>query len=165
MLPTASFITWVEDATQAPLRSLCAVIPPQALTAAAPHLRRTARRRALTAGSTDEDDSGAEDPLAAADYAEHFAAASAFAAVIYGFNVGAALEHITALVCTPSAGGQLARRSVRGSDCDSNRECAKGLRCFQRNKNGVSGSAAVPGCAVGGSGDLFGIDYCYKPAH
>ena len=50
-------------------------------------------------------------------------------------------------------------------DCDSNRECAKGLRCFQRNKNGVSGSAAVPGCAVGGSGDLFGIDYCYKPAH
>ena len=122
MLPTASFITWVEDATQAPLRSLCAVIPPQALTAAAPHLRRTARRRALTAGSTDEDDSGAEDPIAAADYAEHFAAASAFAAVIYGFNVGAALEHIRALVCTPSAGGQLARRSVRGSDCDSNRD-------------------------------------------
>ena len=42
--------------------------------------------------------------------------------MIYGFNVGAALEHIRALVCTPSAGGQLARRSVRGSDCDSNRD-------------------------------------------
>jgi len=41
-------------------------------------------------------------------------------------------------------------------DCDSNKDCASGLKCFQRN-----GRTAVPGCKAGGSGDVSGYDYCY----
>jgi len=40
-------------------------------------------------------------------------------------------------------------------DCDSDNNCAAGLRCFQR-----SGLTTVPGCISGGAGDVSNYDYC-----
>merc|ERR1712151_223251 len=40
-------------------------------------------------------------------------------------------------------------------DCDNDSQCATGLKCFQRNKK-----SPVPGCYVGGSGDVNDYDYC-----
>jgi hypothetical protein len=40
-------------------------------------------------------------------------------------------------------------------DCDSDNNCAAGLRCFQR-----SGLTTVPGCISGGAGDINNYDYC-----
>jgi len=44
-------------------------------------------------------------------------------------------------------------------DCDNNEDCNKGLQCFQRERGD---STQVPGCAVGGAGDIPGADYCYE---
>jgi hypothetical protein len=44
-------------------------------------------------------------------------------------------------------------------DCDSDDDCADGLRCFQRS----SSSTLVPGCDAGGSGDVAQYDYCFVP--
>ena len=41
-------------------------------------------------------------------------------------------------------------------DCDSDAQCATGLKCYQRNDQ-----KAVTGCDPGGSGDTTGYDYCY----
>ncbi|GKY96987.1 hypothetical protein MPSEU_000657600 [Mayamaea pseudoterrestris] len=41
-------------------------------------------------------------------------------------------------------------------DCDSDSECATGLKCFQR-----SGTQAVPGCS--GASKYSGTDFCYDP--
>jgi hypothetical protein len=41
-------------------------------------------------------------------------------------------------------------------DCDSDKDCAAGLKCFQRSRHNP-----VPGC--GGQG-AWGWDYCYKPS-
>jgi len=43
-------------------------------------------------------------------------------------------------------------------DCDDDRDCMPGLKCFQREKG-----EPVPGCASGGPGDIPGRDYCYAP--
>ena len=43
-------------------------------------------------------------------------------------------------------------------DCDSDSDCAPGHKCFQRNA-----FEQVPGCAVGGPGDVSGYDYCAAP--
>ena len=45
-------------------------------------------------------------------------------------------------------------------DCDSDSDCADGLRCFFRD----SSSTLVPGCYAGGAGDIGTHDYCYDPA-
>ena len=45
-------------------------------------------------------------------------------------------------------------------DCNSDADCAEGLKCFSRGKGEVT---AVPGCVSGGEGDLPGMDYCYLP--
>lgn len=42
-------------------------------------------------------------------------------------------------------------------DCDSDEDCAEGLRCFQRD-----GVEQVPGCLGLG---VEGFDYCYDPTH
>ena len=42
-------------------------------------------------------------------------------------------------------------------DCDSDADCASGLKCFQR-----PGKGAVPGCTSGGSGDKYDFDYCHS---
>ena len=42
-------------------------------------------------------------------------------------------------------------------DCDSNRDCGRGLKCFQRN-----GKVRIPGCEAGASGDVNNYDYCVK---
>jgi len=43
-------------------------------------------------------------------------------------------------------------------DCDSDKDCKTGLKCFQRN-----GLQHVPGCAATlGGGNVIGYDYCYK---
>ena len=42
-------------------------------------------------------------------------------------------------------------------DCDSDKDCHGGLKCFQRE-----GNQQVPGCDVGGSDDVKGHDYCYQ---
>lgn len=44
-------------------------------------------------------------------------------------------------------------------DCDTNEDCNRGLQCFQRDRGD---STQVPGCAVGGAGDIPGADYCYE---
>ncbi|KAL7468021.1 hypothetical protein ACHAXS_008245 [Conticribra weissflogii] len=45
-------------------------------------------------------------------------------------------------------------------DCDGNSGCESGLKCFQRGRDETS---QVPGCSVGGPGDVPGSDYCYDP--
>ncbi|KAL7482816.1 hypothetical protein ACHAW6_012959 [Cyclotella cf. meneghiniana] len=45
-------------------------------------------------------------------------------------------------------------------DCNSDDDCADGLKCFSRGNGEVT---AVPGCESGGEGDLAGMDYCYSP--
>jgi len=42
-------------------------------------------------------------------------------------------------------------------DCDYDHDCNAGYKCFQRNGYNKN---KVPGCDVGGSGDLGGWDYC-----
>ena len=44
-------------------------------------------------------------------------------------------------------------------DCDSDNDCASGLRCFQRS----TVKELVPGCESGGVGDIASTDYCYEP--
>ena len=43
-------------------------------------------------------------------------------------------------------------------DCDEDDDCIDSHECFKRY---VGETIAVPGCAVGGSGDIPGGDYCY----
>lgn len=45
-------------------------------------------------------------------------------------------------------------------DCDGDSGCQSGLMCFQRARDETS---QVPGCAVGGTEDIPGADYCYDP--
>ena len=44
-------------------------------------------------------------------------------------------------------------------DCDTDRDCKPGLKCFQRS----SSSNVPPGCKSGGPGDVYTHDYCYDP--
>jgi hypothetical protein len=52
--------------------------------------------------------------------------------------------------CTPS---MMCNRCQ--GDCDSDRDCKSGLRCFQRDKKEMAHQ-----CKSGGSGDITGYDYC-----
>jgi len=45
-------------------------------------------------------------------------------------------------------------------DCDTDDDCLGELQCFQRDRGD---STQVPGCAVGGPGDIPGADYCHGP--
>ena len=44
-------------------------------------------------------------------------------------------------------------------DCDSDKDCKPGLKCFQRS----SSRNVPPGCKPGGPGDVPIYDYCYDP--
>jgi len=44
-------------------------------------------------------------------------------------------------------------------DCDSDLDCRRDYKCFQRDYS----SQIVPGCIKGGSGDVHNRDYCYDP--
>ena len=57
--------------------------------------------------------------------------------------------------CTPTSPCDICQ-----SDCDENEDCLNDLECFKRTDGE---STQVPGCAVGGSGDIAGADYCYDP--
>jgi hypothetical protein len=46
-------------------------------------------------------------------------------------------------------------------DCDTDSDCASGLLCFQRDMS----SSQVPGCQIGGTGDVGYYDYCYIKAN
>jgi hypothetical protein len=54
--------------------------------------------------------------------------------------------------CTPAK-----KCTICQGDCDRDADCAKGLRCFQRN-----GKTIVHGCQSGGSGDATNYDYCFN---
>ncbi|KAL7497308.1 hypothetical protein ACHAWT_005755 [Skeletonema menzelii] len=58
--------------------------------------------------------------------------------------------------CTPTSPCDVCQ-----GDCDENEDCMGGLECFKRSDGEYT---QVPGCAVGGSGDIAGADYCYDPA-
>lgn len=45
-------------------------------------------------------------------------------------------------------------------DCDTDADCQNGLKCYERARDT---SPQVPGCGVGGPGDIAGADYCYDP--
>ena len=45
-------------------------------------------------------------------------------------------------------------------DCDSDGDCSGTLKCFQRSTS----SEQVPGCNIGGVGDVASHDYCYATA-
>ncbi len=47
-------------------------------------------------------------------------------------------------------------------DCDVDDDCSSGLLCFQR---AIGDSSQVPGCALGGPGDIPGADYCFDPTY
>jgi hypothetical protein len=42
-------------------------------------------------------------------------------------------------------------------DCDGDVDCAGDLKCFERE----SSTSQVPGCLIGGAGDIGNYDYCY----
>ena len=46
-------------------------------------------------------------------------------------------------------------------DCDADADCAGELVCFKRDK----ASTPVPGCTIGGAGDIGTHDYCVDPLH
>jgi len=52
--------------------------------------------------------------------------------------------------CSPNCG-------VCTGDCDGDVECDGNLQCFQRE----SSTTQVPGCSIGGAGDVGTHDYCY----
>jgi len=61
------------------------------------------------------------------------------------------LHHYGGSGCTPS------KKCARcQGDCDSDRDCKPGLKCFQRNNKKV-----VTGCKKGGRGDIHAHDFCY----
>ena len=64
-------------------------------------------------------------------------------------NYGGSYEHL------PS--GQDKLFACEG-DCDFDSDCSGNLLCFQR-----TASQPVPGCSVGGTGDVNEYDYCYDP--
>jgi len=47
-------------------------------------------------------------------------------------------------------------------DCDTDADCQTGLKCYERDRDT---SPQVPGCGVGGPGDIAGADYCYEPSN
>ena len=55
--------------------------------------------------------------------------------------------------CSPNCG-------VCTGDCDGDVDCAGDLKCFQRQ----SSTSQVPGCFIGGDGDVGTYDYCYDPS-
>ena len=57
--------------------------------------------------------------------------------------------------CTPTSPCDICQ-----GDCDENEDCLNGFECFKRSDGEYT---QVPGCAVGGSGDIAGADYCYDP--
>ena len=70
---------------------------------------------------------------------------------ISGPNTGQ-IKNLGASGCTSSA-----PCAACAGDCDSDRDCAGNLKCFQRNTNGPG----PPGCAA--SGIYNDYDYCYDP--
>jgi hypothetical protein len=66
------------------------------------------------------------------------------------FFVGTPVEHLGA---NPSV--TLAKCQ---GDCDLDSQCAGNLKCWQRD-----GNEPIPGCIMGGSGDISSHDYCYDP--
>jgi hypothetical protein len=65
----------------------------------------------------------------------------------------AALQNLGASGCTASKKCRLCQ-----GDCDTDNDCASGLKCFQR-EHGES----IPGCSAGGAADVRNYDYCYQP--
>jgi len=63
------------------------------------------------------------------------------------------LHYVGSNACTPTT-----KCSTCTGDCDTDSDCSSGLKCFQRDD-----STPVPGCAIGGEGDLPVGDYCYDP--
>jgi len=47
-------------------------------------------------------------------------------------------------------------------DCDTDADCQTGLKCYERDRDT---SPQVPGCGVGGPGDIAGADYCYDQSN
>ena len=94
-----------------------------------------------------------------------------FAFIIYNFyidyrnwsNVGGSFaEGLTNLLPLKNLGGNPTQKLKEcEGDCDGDHNCMTGLKCYQRSPNDTSD--AVPGCAVGGSGDSSGYDYCINP--
>lgn len=53
-------------------------------------------------------------------------------------------------------------------DCQSDKDCKRGLRCFSRGDNDADGAAGlgmgkVPGCSLGGPGDQKRAKFCIVP--
>lgn len=46
-------------------------------------------------------------------------------------------------------------------DCDDDEDCESSLECYKRY---AGDRGQVPGCEVGGLGDIPGGDYCYDPS-
>lgn len=56
--------------------------------------------------------------------------------------------------CTPSATCPKCR-----GDCDTDEDCENTLRCYHRNQDPATQN--VPGCTMGGGGDISYFDYCW----
>lgn len=63
------------------------------------------------------------------------------------------LHYVGSNACTPTT-----KCSACLGDCDTDADCLSGLKCFQRDD-----TTPVPGCAIGGRGDVAVGDYCYDP--
>ncbi|GMI20659.1 hypothetical protein TeGR_g9858, partial [Tetraparma gracilis] len=55
--------------------------------------------------------------------------------------------------CIPNCGACV-------GDCDSDADCSEGLKCFERDRS----DQQVPGCSMGGPGNVGDHDYCYDPS-
>ncbi|GMI25808.1 hypothetical protein TeGR_g2510 [Tetraparma gracilis] len=74
-----------------------------------------------------------------------------------GFSTGNSL--LPALVDLGKPASCIPNCGVGEGDCNDHDDCAHDLLCFHRD----SSDEQVPGCAVGGSGDVGPNDYCYDP--
>ena len=73
---------------------------------------------------------------------------------------GTPLKHLGSNGCTVSAPCDACE-----GDCDTDADCKTG-HCFLREdtaSSGMNNKRQVPGCDMGGSGDIGGVDYCYEP--
>mgnify|MGYP003947018819 CR=1 FL=1 len=71
----------------------------------------------------------------------------------YCKNPGPLINKGGTATCSPNCG-------VCTGDCDGDVDCAGDLKCFQRE----SSTSQVPGCFLGGDGDVNNYDYCYDPS-
>ena len=96
---------------------------------------------------------GAKNDVRAARYTFHKGSTNS------GSGSGKGSTNSMSLVNKGGSGCTSSKKCTRcQGDCDRDSDCSEGLLCWQRN-----GKEHVPGCMIGGGGDVNNYDFCYAP--